>query len=136
MTQQPDLYNWSPLVADLEARRAAALAMGGDKQVERQRGMGKLPVRERLDLLLDPGSFVEFGMLADSMDPALQADRGYLAADGMVAGVGAIDGRRVAVCAYDFTVLAGSMGAIGESKTATRRPSMAPTPATIPSAAR
>ena len=121
MTQQPDLYDWSPLVADLEERRAAALAMGGEKQVERQRGMGKLPVRERLDLLLDPGSFVEFGMLADSMDPALQADRGYLAADGMVAGVGAIDGRRVAVCAYDFTVLAGSMGAIGESKTARLR---------------
>ena len=121
MTQQPDLYDWSPLVADLEERRAAALAMGGEKQVERQRGMGKLPVRERLDLLLDPGSFVEFGMLADSMDPALQAERGYLAADGMVAGVGAIDGRRVAVCAYDFTVLAGSMGAIGESKTARMR---------------
>ena len=60
-------------------------------------------------------------MLADSMDPALQAERGYLAADGMVAGVGAIDGRRVAVCAYDFTVLAGSMGAIGESKTARLR---------------
>ena len=56
MTQQPDLYDWSPLVTDLEARRAAALAMGGEKQVERQRGMGKLPVRERLDLLLDPGS--------------------------------------------------------------------------------
>ena len=85
--------------------------MGGAKLVERQRSMGKLPVRERLDLLLDPGSFVEFGMLADSMDPVLQADRGYLAADGMVAGIGAIDGRRVAICAYDFTVLAGSMGA-------------------------
>ena len=60
--------------------------MGGPQRVERQRSMGKLPVRERLDLLLDPGSFVELGQLADSMDPALQAERGYLAADGMVAG--------------------------------------------------
>ena len=118
MTEQPDLYDWQPLVDDLERRQAQALAMGGEQQVERQRGMGKLPVRERLDLLLDPGSFVELGQLADSMDPALQAQRGYLAADGMVAGIGAIDGRRVAICAYDFTVLAGSMGAIGETKTA------------------
>ena len=118
MTEQPDLYDWQPLVDDLERRQAQALAMGGEQQVERQRGMGKLPVRERLDLLLDPGSFVELGQLADSMDPALEAQRGYLAADGMVAGIGAIDGRRVAICAYDFTVLAGSMGAIGETKTA------------------
>ena len=88
MTDQPDLYDWQPLVDDLERRQAQALAMGGDQQVERQRSMGKLPVRERLDLLLDPGSFVEFGQLADSMDPVLQAQRGYLAADGMVAGIG------------------------------------------------
>ena len=118
MTEQPDLYDWQPLVDDLERRQAQALAMGGQQQVERQRGMGKLPVRERLELLLDPGSFVELGQLADSMDPALQAQRGYLAADGMVAGIGAIDGRRVAICAYDFTVLAGSMGAIGETRLA------------------
>jgi acetyl-CoA carboxylase carboxyltransferase component len=118
MAEQPSLHDWDPLVDDLQQRRRRALAMGGDEQVARQCGMGKLPVRERLDLLLDPGSFVEFGMLADSMDPALEQQRGYLAADGMVAGIGAIEGRRVAICAYDFTVLAGSMGAIGEQKTA------------------
>jgi methylmalonyl-CoA decarboxylase subunit alpha len=112
-----NLHDWQPLVDDVGERRRAALAMGGDRLVERQRSMGKMPVRERLDLLLDPGSFVEFGQLADSMDPVLTAERGYLAADGMVAGVGAIDGRRVAVCAYDFTVLAGSMGSVGEHKT-------------------
>src|SRR5438445_5831770 len=55
------------------------------------------------------------------MDPALAESKGYLAADGMVAGVGQIDGRRVAVCSYDFTVLAGSMGAVGEHKTARMR---------------
>src|SRR5438067_13617342 len=49
------------------------------------------------------------------------ADKGYLAADGMVSGIGEIDGRRVAVCAYDFTVMAGSMGAIGEDKTSRMR---------------
>jgi len=95
--------------------------MGGSERIERQRSMGKMPVRERLDLLLDPGSFVEYGMLADSMDPVLREQKGYLAADGMVAGVGLIDGRRVAVCAYDFTVMAGSMGGVGEHKTARMR---------------
>jgi acetyl-CoA carboxylase carboxyltransferase component len=91
--------------------------MGGPDRVARQRDLGKLPVRERLDLLFDAGSFVEHALLADSMEPAL-ADKGYLAADGCVTGIGRIDGRRVAVCAYDFTVLAGSMGGVGETKTA------------------
>jgi acetyl-CoA carboxylase carboxyltransferase component len=118
MAESPNLHDWQPLLADLRARRERALAMGGDALVARQRGMGKLPVRERLDLLLDPGTFVELGQLADSMDATLAAERGYMAADGMVSGVGEIDGRRVAVCAYDFTVMAGSMGTIGEEKTA------------------
>ena len=114
---EPDLHHWQPLVDHLHERRQAALGMGGPALVERQRSLGKLPVRERLDLLLDPGTFVEYGQLADSMDPILSQERGYLAADGMVAGIGEVDGRRVAVCAYDFTVLAGSMGAVGEHKT-------------------
>ncbi len=121
MTQQhPELHQWKPFVDDLAARRDQAMGMGGPERVARQREMGKLPVRERVDLLLDPGSFVEYGQLADSMDPGL-ADKGYLAADGMVAGIGLIDGRRVAVCAYDFTVMAGSMGGVGEHKTARMR---------------
>ena len=121
MTDQPNLYDWQPLVEGLAERRGRALEMGGPKLIERQRSQNKLPVRERIDLLLDPGTFVEFGQLADSMDPVLTAERGYLAADGMVAGVGEIDGRRVAVCAYDFTVMAGSMGAVGENKTGRMR---------------
>ncbi|MBV8950638.1 MAG: acyl-CoA carboxylase subunit beta, partial [Actinobacteria bacterium] len=88
--------------------------MGGADLVERQHSLGKLTVRERLDRLVDPGTFVEFGMLADHMDPGL-GDR-YLAADGCVTGVGDIDGRPVAIAAYDFTVMAGSMGAVGEDK--------------------
>jgi acetyl-CoA carboxylase carboxyltransferase component len=115
-----ELHDWKPLVADLENRREVAAQMGGPERVERQRSLGKLPVRERLDLLFDPGTFLEYGMLADHMDPGL-ADKGSLAADGCITGVGEIDGRRVAVCAYDFTVMAGSMGAVGEDKTARMR---------------
>ncbi|HVL85446.1 MAG TPA: acyl-CoA carboxylase subunit beta [Pseudonocardia sp.] len=72
---------------------------GGDPA----RWPGKLPVRDRLAVLLDPGTFVEDGLLAG-------ASRGGLPADGVVTGVGLVEGRRVAVIAHDFTVKAGSWG--------------------------
>jgi acetyl-CoA carboxylase carboxyltransferase component len=118
--QTPDpRHDWGPLVGELGARKARALEMGGEKLVERQRSLGKLTVRERLALLLDAGTWVEYGLLADHMDSGL-GDR-FLAADGAVTGVGEIDGRQVAVAAYDFTVMAGSMGAVGEDKIARMR---------------
>lgn len=109
-----DQHDWAPRLDGLRERRERALAMGGAARVERQHELGKLTVRERLALLLDPGTWVEYGVLADHMDPGL-GDR-HLAADGAVTGVGEIDGRRVAVAAYDFTVMAGSMGVVGERK--------------------
>jgi acetyl-CoA carboxylase carboxyltransferase component len=112
-------HDWGPLVGDLAQRKARALEMGGEKLVERQRTLGKLTVRERLDLLVDAGTWVEYGLLADHMDAGL-GDR-YLAADGAITGVGEIDGRSVAIAAYDFTVMAGSMGAVGEDKIARMR---------------
>ncbi len=87
-----DVHDWGPLVGDLKARRDRALEMGGPERVERQHSLGKLTVRERLDLLLDPGTGVEYALLADHMDAGL-GDR-YLAADGVVTGVGEIDGRQ------------------------------------------
>src|SRR5438132_3651759 len=122
MADDPELHDWKPLVEDLATRRESALGMGGPERLERQQSMGKLPVRRRIELLLDPGTFVEYGLLADHMDPGLAA-AGYdhLAADGMVAGIGDIDGRRVGIMAYDFTVMGGSMGAVGERKTARMR---------------
>src|SRR5439155_12055244 len=122
MADEPELHDWKPLVEDLNTRRERALAMGGPERIEKQRAATKMPVRERLDLLLDPGTWVEYGLLADHMDPGLkEAGYDYLAADGMVAGIGEIDGRRVGVMAYDFTVMGGSMGAVGERKTARMR---------------
>src|SRR6476661_7825764 len=107
-------HDWGPLVGDLAQRRQRALGMGGPDKVERQLSLGKLTVRERLELLVDPGTWVEYGLLADHMDAGL-GDR-YLAADGAVTGIGAIEGRPVAIAAYDFTVMAGSMGRVGEDK--------------------
>jgi acetyl-CoA carboxylase carboxyltransferase component len=114
-----DLHDWKPLVDELRTREERAHAMGGGDLVDRQHSLTKLTVRERLDLLLDPDTWIEHGLLADHMDSGL-GDR-YLAADGCVTGMGEIDGRRVAIVAYDFTVMAGSMGQIGERKTAHMR---------------
>ncbi|HEX2293708.1 MAG TPA: acyl-CoA carboxylase subunit beta [Actinomycetota bacterium] len=103
-------------VAALAERRAKHLGMGGPDRVGRQHDSGKLTARERLDLLFDEGSFVEHGLLAhhQSTSPAMQGK--FTPADGVVTGVGKVDGRPVAVIAYDFTVMAGSMGMVTELK--------------------
>ncbi len=113
------IRSWDDLVAELEERQARLAGMGGEERVARQHNQGKLTVRERLAILCDDGSFTEYGGLADHMDPSL-GDR-YLAGDGVVTGVGEIDGRRVAIAAYDFTVMGGTMGAVGEQKVARMR---------------
>lgn len=115
-TERPEIQFDPAILADLEARKAKNLGMGGDDRIERQHSQGKLTARERLEILCDPDSFVEFGLLADHMDPQLAGKEAP--ADGVVTGIGKIDGRAVAICNYDFTVMAGSMGAIGEQKVA------------------
>ena len=104
-------------VAELRERRLRNLAMGGPEKVARQHERGKLTARERVDLLYDRDTFVEFGLLAhqqsmrgNEVDPPEKTP-----ADGVVTGHGMVDGRQVWVIAYDFTVMAGSMGAVGES---------------------
>jgi len=93
----------------------AALAGGGTERVERQHAAGKLTARERLDVLLDPGSFLELDRLVSSRTP--QNGGGSAAiGDGVVAGSGEIAGRPVCVFAQDFTVQGGSLGAAHASK--------------------
>src|SRR5919198_810191 len=102
-------------VQDLRTRRRRNLEMGGAEKVARQHERGKLTVRERIDLLFDPGSFVEFGLLAHQQPIRGQpSDPDGTPADGVVTGHGLVDGRQVWAIAYDFTVMAGSMGMIGE----------------------
>ncbi|MBG07043.1 MAG: hypothetical protein CMM59_23560 [Rhodospirillaceae bacterium] len=97
----------------LDTRRQRAAEMGGAASVDKLHARGKLTARERLDLLLDPGSFVEIGMLAHSQHADLK-DR--TPADGMLAGSGKIDGRTVYITADDGTVLAGTRGRVAEVK--------------------
>jgi methylmalonyl-CoA decarboxylase subunit alpha len=108
------------IAADLAAKREDFLGMGGPELIDKQHSQNKLTVRERLDLLFDAGSFVETGIFASAVDtPQSQGKR--TPADAVITGVGTIDGRRVSVIAYDFTVLAGSMGQHGERKAARAR---------------
>src|SRR4051794_39688411 len=110
-----------PLVEDLEARRAKARLGGGEEKIARQHAADKLTARERLDLLIDPGTFTELGLHAQPHYSARAMDGKEAPADGVVTGYGKVDGRMVAVCAYDFTVMAGSMGMTGELKVARLR---------------
>jgi acetyl-CoA carboxylase carboxyltransferase component len=105
-------------VGDLDRRRARIAALGGAEAVQRQHEAGKLTARERLGVLLDPGSFVEVGAHAthQSDHPAMAGRE--TPADGVITGFGQIDGRPACVIAYDFTVMAGSMGRTGEAKCA------------------
>jgi acetyl-CoA carboxylase carboxyltransferase component len=98
---------------ELERRRALADAMGGPERVAAQHASGRLTARERVALLMDPGSFVELGRLAHSDRPEI-GERA--AADAALTGVGTVDGRKVAVIAVDATVLAGSTGKVGARK--------------------
>jgi acetyl-CoA carboxylase carboxyltransferase component len=110
------------LVEELHQKRGKALQMGGADRIEKQHQRGKLTARERLDLLFDPGTFQEFGMLATGQSMKGEAyDPEKTAADGVVTGHGKVEGRVVYVAAYDFTVMAGSMGMIGEQKVARLR---------------
>lgn len=100
-------------VEELRRRRARALAQGGEKKVAAQHAKGRLTARERVDLLFDPGTFREIGMFAHSDRPEVGQDA---PADGVVTGVGAIDGRKAVVVAIDATVFGGSNGRIGLRK--------------------
>jgi acetyl-CoA carboxylase carboxyltransferase component len=109
----PDEYG--ELVADLHARRRKNLAMGGEERISKQHQRGKLTVRERIALLYDEGTFVELGLLAHQQPVrGGESDPEGTPADGVITGHGQVDGREVWVIAYDFTVMAGSMGAVGE----------------------
>ena len=110
-----------PLVEDLHERRARARLGGGEEKIARQHEAGKLTARERLDLLVDEGTFTELGIHAGIHFSVRGLEGREAPADGVITGYGKVDGRTVAVCAYDFTVMAGSMGMTGETKVARLR---------------
>ena len=100
----------------IHKRKTLVLKMGGDEAIERQHKSGKLTVRERIDLLFDRESFVEYGALATHQSKFEDMKKKVTPADGVITGIGQIHERSVAVVAYDFTVMGGSMGEVGERK--------------------
>jgi acetyl-CoA carboxylase carboxyltransferase component len=105
-----------PLVEDLLERRAQIRLGGGEEKIAAQHAREKLTARERIALLVDEGSFVELGIHAKPHFSQRAMDGVDAPADGVITGYGKVDGRLTAVCAYDFTVMAGSMGMTGELK--------------------
>jgi len=94
---------------ELRVRRAAAMLGGGEHRIEAQHKKGKLTARERLDLLLDQGTFSELDMFVTHRATDFGMDDQKIMGDGVVTGYGRIDGRLVYVFAQDFTVFGGSL---------------------------
>ena len=96
-------------VAELHTLKATALLGGGERRIEQQHKKGKLTARERLDLLLAPGSFNELDMFVTHRSTDFGLDAQKIPGDGVVTGYGQIDGRPVYVFSQDFTVFGGSL---------------------------
>jgi len=97
------------ILNELENRREDARLGGGQKRIDAQHGRGKLTARERVDLLLDEGSFEEFDMFVSHRCTDFGMENQKPAGDGVVTGWGTINGRLVYVFSQDFTVLGGSV---------------------------
>jgi propionyl-CoA carboxylase beta chain len=109
---EPDPHTTAGKLADLERRRSEAVHAGSRQAVAKQHERGKRTARERIDMLLDPGSFTETDELARhrAADFGIAATRPY--GDGVVTGYGTVDGRPVCVFSQDFTVFGGSLGEV------------------------
>jgi acetyl-CoA carboxylase carboxyltransferase component len=97
-------------LARLEEMEAQARQGGGPERLQRQHARGKMSARERLEVLLDPGSLFELDAFATHRATEFDLDRQTALGDGVVTGWGQIDGRLVYVFAQDFTVMGGSVG--------------------------
>jgi propionyl-CoA carboxylase beta chain len=100
----------------LRALREEARHAGSEAAVERQHARGKLTARERVDLLLDPGSFVELDMFTRHRAHGFGLEQNRPWGDGVVTGHGMVDGRRIFVFSQDFTVFGGSLGEVFAEK--------------------
>src|SRR6201986_699995 len=114
--EAPDPHTTAGKLADRERRRYEGVHAGSQAAVEKQHARGKLTARERIDLLLDPGSFTEFDELARhrAHDFGIEDTRPY--GDGVVTGYGTVDGRPICVFSQDVTVFGGSLGEVHAQK--------------------
>jgi len=105
------------MLKEIEEAKFQLSDRGRAEAVEKQHSVNKLTARERISILCDPGTFIEYGMLATPPEAETEAMRELEApSDGLVTGIGKLHGQTVAVAASDFTVLGGSMGTVGGEK--------------------
>src|SRR5438045_8308736 len=97
------------ILETLEERRAGARLGGGEKRIEAQHARGKLTARERIELLLDKGSFEEFDMFVEHRSVEFGMEKTKVPGDGVVTGWGTVNGRKTFVFAKDFTVFGGAL---------------------------
>ena len=113
------------ILEELERRRSEARLGGGERRIASQHAKGKLTARERLDLLLDEGSFEEFDMFVEHRASDFGMAEQKVAGDGVVTGWGNINGRLVFVFSKDFTVFGGSLSNAHAQKIARRGEALA-----------
>lgn len=104
------------ILEKLEVRRANARLGGGQKRIDAQHARGKLTARERIDLLLDEGSFEEFDMFVEHRSHEFGMEKTKIPGDGVVTGWGTVNGRLVYVFSKDFTVFGGSLSGAHAAK--------------------
>ena len=108
----------SKKISELQERTARAVQGGGENAVAKQIAMGKLPARERINKLLDEGSFYEYDLFIEHEAREFGMEKKKLAGDGVIIGTGTIHGQPVAIYAQDFTVAGGSLGSMHARKIA------------------
>ena len=101
---------WKKKIKELEEKRRLAELGGGEERIEKQHKAGKMTARERINCLLDKGSFVEVNAFVESRINDFNLDKKRVPGDGVVTGYGKIEGRLVFVAAEDFTVIGGTLG--------------------------
>lgn len=102
--------SWVDAIQELDKRREKAMMGGGQLKIDKQHQQGKLTARERIDILLDKGKFVEVDGFVESRINDFDLDKRRVPGDGVVTGYGEIDGRLVFVASEDFTVIGGTLG--------------------------
>ena len=105
-------------IAELRKRKAEVQAGGGEKRIEKQHEQGKRTARERIEDLVDPGSFEELGLFAEHRTTLFGMDKAVMPADGVVTGTGTVLGRPIHLASQDFTVAGGSAGEMHSVKVA------------------
>ena len=101
---------WKDSISALDKKRNRILQAGGRDKIEKQHKSGKLTARERINILFDPGTFVEVDNFIESRIDDFGLDKKRVPGDGVVTGYGEINGRTVFVSSEDFTVIGGSLG--------------------------